>query len=503
MVANKWWSNFEAPQSTELAARPNPFDLLPDAIAREARKAVDSVGVGTVALPVWLERAFYRTISEVLKSPSPATRNNKLMARQMRHDPEIEGPILQIKIGCVSQEWQIEPADEKDEKELQIADFVDAKIRDIEQFPDLVCQLLNSVFYGPGAANIIWKRCEDGSLGIGRWLPIHSDTLAFDIRGKLGVKVGTKWIEDKGTGDTAPGFDSLIHFFTPEERFNVVLMTFQRQGPDFEDPYEAAMAFGGRGLRDVVWYYWLLKQTVMQNWGAYAERFAMGIRIGYFPSGQENGRKQMEIALRNLSSDVSIALPRSNPTENEYEIEVHEPSASRANTFSDLCDRLMTKCKEVFLGQPGTTQAMPGGMGSKNTGELGKTFNRQMKYYSDCVAEVLTNELVRRIVEVNFGARKKYPRFRYSVPDPDAGEWMKGVDTFIRAGGDVKKDEVRKRLGISRPRKGDETLSLETIDAAFGPDGGGAIGGSSVSTGRRGGRSRGDQENESLEDFFA
>jgi phage gp29-like protein len=441
---------------------------------------------GALAVPTHLQRAYYRTVSDTLRNPSLALRRDPTLQRQMRNDPDIEAPLQDLKIAIVGLDWQLRP--EEGDGDDKITETVGKLLNRIPQFPDLCGQLLESVWYGPAAANLIYGMHQDGLMGITSWLPMHPDTLVFAQDGNVGVRVGSKYVQDKGSEGVEAGFNSYIHYLTTDELYRVALMTYQRRGPDFEEPYEGAYAYGGRGMRDVAWYYWLLKQTVLQNWGAYAERFAMGIRVGYYPLGQENGKENMENVLRNLQGDVAATLPRSSPDQKDYEIDIMEPSASRATTFADLCRWLTSNIKELIVGQSATSEASAGGMGSNVASQHAKTFSRHTRYVAKCLEEAVTDQIVRRLVELNFGPDAPVPEFRYAVPDPDSSEWMKGVDAFIRAGGEVSEAEVRDRLGITKPKPGEGVLSLQTVDAAFGAAGGKALGGQQADLGRSGGK---------------
>ena len=253
----------------------------------------------------------------------------------------------------------------------------------------MVRHLLDAVWYGSSALNVIYSRTERGEIVPVDWIPFNPDVLIVHEDGTPGIKVGPRYYGEMGGtgGETQQGFDSRVHLFTDIERRAVLWHRYMVQGPDFDDPYETAYSYMGKGVRDVVWWYWNLKQAVLQNWATYAERYAQGIRVGYYPMAQKGGKEEMETILRNLVGDVSAVVPRTTPGQKGYEIEIKEPGAARAQVFADLTEWLAKNIKELIVGQSATSEAVSTGLGSSVGKEHSKTFTRQMKFVADGLAE--------------------------------------------------------------------------------------------------------------------
>lgn len=435
-----------------------------------------------VAMPVNLHRAYYSTFSKMLRNPSLARRRDPGLQRQMRNDPDIEGPIQNLKTSIVGSDWHIELA--RGRASERIADGVRDIIEEIPQFSDMCGQLLEAVWYGPAAVNIIWNRNRRGQIGISGWLPVHSDTLAVTTTGDIGLRVGMKYAENNPSGAIAVGVDSWVHPLTPEERACFLLHTFQRRGGDFDEAHEVAYAYLGRGMRDVCWYLWLLKQTGIQNWSSYLERYGMGIRKGYYPSGNQEARQAIESILANLIGDVSIAIPRQPNaqagTKDDYDVEIMEAGASKARVFLEFIDWASVNMKELIIGQSSTTEKGGSGMGLGVSTQHAKTFNRHQRYIARGLEETIQRQLIVPLVDMNWGPQEHYPTFRYAIADPEVGIFMDAVKAAIDMGAEVSEDDVVQRLGLAKPRPGQRVLSLDTINAAFGPAGGGPLGGKAV-----------------------
>jgi hypothetical protein len=430
-------------------------------------KGVPTEMTRPLALPIEMQRTYFASVAKMLRNPSLAYRKDRQLMKQMRNDPDCMAPLQQLQVSIAGLEWQVKPFDSGDPLQEEIADRVTDVIGRIPRFADMVRQLLDAVWYGSSAVNMIYGRGAGGFIGVSDWLPMHPDTLAVNLEGAPAIRVGPRYYSDMdgAGGETQQGFDSRVHVLTPVERRAVVWHRYMVQGPDFDDPYETAYAYLGRGVRDVVWWYWNLKQAVLQNWATYAERYAQGIRVGYYPMSNKGGKEEMEQILRNLVGDVSAVVPRSTPGQKDYEIEILEPGAARAQVFADLTEWLAKNIKELIVGQSATSEAVSSGIGSNIGTQHQKTFTRQMKFVADGLSETITEQLVREIVVMNFGPQEYYPRFEFSVEQPESEKRLEAIRIFVNElGGSVSEAEVRKMLGLAIPDLDEPVLTGKVRD---------------------------------------
>jgi phage gp29-like protein len=430
------------------------MDELLDIPSGDEKAKLPAAMTRPVAMPIEMQRTYFASVAKMLRNPSLAYRKDRQLMKQMRNDPDCMGPLTQLQVSIAGLEWQIKPFDSRDPMQEEIAERTQEIFSRIPRFADLVRHLLDAVWYGSSAANLIYARRPDGGVIVSDWLPFHPDTITVSLDGEPAIRVGPRYYADMdGTGgSTQQGFDSRVHVLTPIERRAVVWHRYMVQGPDFDDPYETAYAFLGKGVRDTVWWYWNLKQAVLQNWATYAERYAQGIRVGYYPMAQKGGKEEMEEILRNLVGDVSAVVPRSTPGQKDYEIEIKEPGAARAQVFADLCEWLAKNIKELIVGQSATSEAVSSGIGSNVASQHQKTFTRQMKFVADGLGETITQQLVREIVDMNFGPQENYPKFEFSVESPEMEKKLEAIRIFVNElGGTVSEAETRKMLGLAIP----------------------------------------------------
>lgn len=431
--------------------------------------------------PVEMQRSYYLSVNKILRQGSLAFRKDRNLQRQMRYDPDIMGPLLMLQLSVACSEWAVQcPADlQGDEEATEQAAFVEKLLRNTPRFTDLMRHLLDALWYGRSAVNMVFGQHED-TIYIRDWMPIHGDSLTMTELGQLGLKVGPRYYTqtiggaapdtDKING-TVIGWDSRVLPLDDEQRATIALHTFQAQGVDFDDPYEAENAYLGRGMRDLVWYYWSLKQAALQNWATYIERYSMGIRIGNYPVGNDAAKADMETAMQNLLGDVSVLIPKNGDgTDAGYDLKILEPNGGNAEAFAKMVEYLTENIKEIILGQTGTSQAVSSGLGSSIGDQHAQTLNRQLTYVANALSETITREIVTPLYRHNFGDDGTPPQFSFSVSKPNPEDYMKAIEAFTKLGGRVSEREARKVLGLAEPEE-DETVLQAPAEGGMGAPG--------------------------------
>lgn len=422
-----------------------------------------------IARPIELQRSYFTNMARILRDPSYVLQQDRTMQRQMRNDPDVMGPLMHLQASVAQLEWEVVPDNADDDVQQRLADAASKALAAAPRWPDMLRHLLEAVWYGPSMVNLIWEM-PHGAPRITDWIPIHPDTLIATMDGDIGLKVGAKYYSGPDPGhsmsDTVPGFDSRVRLLDERERAACVIHVFNRGGPDFDSPYETAQSVLGRGMRDVCYPYWMLKQVGLQSYAAFIERYAQGIRIGYYPTGNDSAREQMENILRNLVGDVSVALPRSSPDAKDFEIEIKDPNSARGQLFIDLVRFCEGNIKEVILGQSATSEATAGGMNSGVANEHANTFSRQMTFVADGLASSISSDILTPLVDFLGGpGDAPYPRFRFSAGKPNAKQYLDAVRVFVNElGGVVSEREVRKTLGLSEPRPEEPILTGKSRD---------------------------------------
>ena len=425
-----------------------------------------------LATPVEVQRSFFTTADKLLRNSSLAYRLNPQYQMMMRADADIEGVLRSLQVTLASLEWAIVPEDDENERLVALAARITKIFDAMPRRSDFVRSMHEAVWYGNSAANLVYAKHPDLGISVKEWYPFHPDTIAYDQRGNLAMKVGAAYSAD-GPSSQNIGFDSRVHIFDEQERRAIVLHRVFVNAPDFNDPNSTESLYRGVGARDVCWFMWLAKQEILQDAITYAERYAMGIRVGYYPLGQDAGRSMMENVLANLTNDNSVLLPQSG-TEKIYDIDIKEPNAGRAQVFMELVNWFSGKIKEAILGQSLSSEAASTGLGSGVANLHADTLSRIIRYHADALADSLTTDFV-RVVAKMLGATDSEVnalRFNFAPERPDPKERLEAVEKFVAMGGRVSEREVRDLLGLSEPKEDEPILGTAAqgnpLDAILG-----------------------------------
>jgi len=463
-----------------MMADPNRNPIMPNAVPgaglppksrpRKPIPAPQERGPTTpLAIPVEVQRTFFRTASLMLRNSSLAYRIDPNYQAMMRADADIEGVLRSLLVTLGGLEWNVLADDENDARLVNLAQRIADITKAIPRRSDLFRSLHEAVWYGCSASNLVYERDPILGIRVKEWIPIASDTLAFDQYGNVAMRVGSAYINEPSVTDL--GFDSLVHLFDDNERRAIILHRVFTTAPNFIDPNTSEAVYRGVGARDVCWYIWLLKQEVLQNAAAYAERYALGIRVGYYPAGNDAAKSEMLTVLQNLVNDNSVVLPRIGPNESMYDIDIKDANAGRAAIFMDMVNWLSGKLKEAILGQSLTSEAGSTGLGSGVADLHADTLSRVIRYHADALAESLTTDYV-RVLAIMLGASEQEARklrFVFAPERPDPKDRLEAIEKFVAMGGRVSEREVRDLLGLSEPEDGEAVLGTQSASASENP----------------------------------
>ena len=441
------------------ANNPMANGLPPDERPREPLPAPIERGLRfPLATSVEVQRSFFTTADKLLRNSSLAYRLNPQYQQMMRADADIEGVLRSMQVTLASLEWSVICTDDKNEKGAAMARRISQIFSEMPRRSDFVRAMHEAVWYGNAACNLVYEKDTRLVVRVKEWYPFHPDTLAYDQRGNLAMRVGADY-SAHGPSSQNIGFDARVHIFNEQERKAVVLHRVFINAPDFNDPNSSESIYRGVGARDVCWFMWLAKQEILQDAISYAERYAMGIRVGRYPLGQDQGREMMEQVLANLTNDNSVLLPMSG-MDKLYDVEILEPNAGRATVFLDLVNWFSGKIKESIVGQNLSSESAATGLGSGLANLHADTLSRIIRYHADALADSMTQDFV-RVIAMMLGASMEEAaclRFEFAPERPDPKERLEAIKSFVELGGKVSEREVRDLLGLSEPDADEPTL---------------------------------------------
>ncbi len=207
--------------------------------------------------------------------------------------------------------------------------------------------------------------------------------------------------------------------------------------------------------RSCVWM-WMFKSFSIKDWTIFAERYGQPIRIGKYGSGtNEEDQDILMQAVEMLGSDAAAIIPES------MNIEFIEAADKKSNAevYEKMARFMDEQMSKAVLGQTTTTDAISGGHAvSKEHNEVREDIERAD---AKLLASTLNQTLVKYMIDLNFGAQKKYPRIRIGREEHEDPVTLSQVaETAVKMGVKVSERGMRARLNLPEPEDDDDVLKL-------------------------------------------
>ncbi|WP_026784220.1 DUF935 domain-containing protein [Pleomorphomonas koreensis] len=217
---------------------------------------------------------------------------------------------------------------------------------------------------------------------------------------------------------------------------------------------KSGLPIRGGIARAVAWTY-LFKAFTAKDWAIFCEAYGQPLRLGKYGEGTSDADKDILLeAVTNIGTDYSAIVPESMLIE-FIKADVqgsHELYEKRA----DWLDRQVSK---LVLGQTGTTDAIAGGyaVGKVHDGVRDDIERSDAKQ----LAATLNRDLVRPLIDLNFGPQKRYPKIHIGRPDEvDVDKLTANIARMVPLGLRVGVSTLYGKLGITEPKPEEEILRV-------------------------------------------
>jgi len=352
-------------------------------------------------------------------------RQAELFEEMEEKDPHLFSQLQTRKNAVTGLDFEIIPFDSDDERDKEIAEFVEAQINGIEGLEEIMLDLLDAVGKGFSVSEIMWAY-DEGHVVVGDIRFRHQKRFFWDTEDKFKVRT-----------DEAPEGIEL-----PKNKF--ILHRYKARSGH---PSRAGV------LRVVAWMY-LFKNYTLKDWVAFCEVYGMPLRLGkYQPGASEDDKRALMQALAQIGADAAGIFP--DGTTIDF---VNTEKASS----TDLYERLARYCDEqiskAILGQTLTSDSGGGSYAQS------KTHNdvRHDLTVADCkaLAATLRRDLIRPLVLFNFGEDKRIPYIRFDAEESeDLEQTANIIGTLIeKVGLKVPTSYIYKKFSIPKP-EGDEEIA--------------------------------------------
>lgn len=340
-------------------------------------------------------------------------------------DAHIFSQMQTRKLAVTGLDWEIQ-ACSKEEGDQRIADFVKDQLEGLEDFGNVLLNLLDAIGKGISVMELEWGVDSDGYDVIEDIEYVHPKKLVWDYQTDE-MKVCTREYPEG--------------LRLPENKFIV-------------HQYKAKSGHASRAgvFRIVAWMY-MFKNFDIKDWASFCEVFGMPLRLGkYDASASEDDKKQLMEAIVSLGTDAAGVVPTSTM------IEFIE---SNKTASADIYERLARYCDEqnskAIIGQTLTADSGGGSYAqSKTHNEV-----RHDLTVADANALSITirRDVIRPLVEFNFGKETGIPKIKFAYEEPEDLKQLVSIYKELQEMGvEIPEDHVYEKFNIPKPEDGEKIL---------------------------------------------
>lgn len=387
-----------------------------------------------------------------------AMRDNRDNALAMRRDPIIMSALRDRQTPTCQLDWQLEPQDKTDPRQMECATKITAILKRIPRFQQLKRSLLEALFYGRYGAQLTYEWDYSGGerqLVVKDWYPVNGDKIVFKYDGTPGILVNTAFFQ----GEAISTERGLTHFLTPDELECFMVHEFEPEDADF---YEGILAGAvhGVGFRGRLYWFWWLRNNLTQIVMDFLQKVGTGITIFWYEAGNDASKQEVADAAESQIGNNVFLFPRAKDGTSAYAgpgIERTEVSMQGAEVLINLFNLLNGILRDYIMGETLTTDTAGTGMGSGVAEAHESTAERRTKYDAvdlDHTMQHLVDVLNRWNCPGN-----PTPHFHHLVDKPNVAEFMEAAKFGYEMGMSLDEDDTREKLGLPAPEKGHSILS--------------------------------------------
>lgn len=321
---------------------------------------------------------------------------------------------------------QVSPASEA-QRDIEIADFLRNEIVETPAFQTLPDMLVDGLSKGYSVVENIWDTSG------GQWVPRRFEwrdprIFQWDRATRKELRLRWKGIED---GVPLEPLKYLVHI-----------------------PLLKMGLPARNGLARVAAWSFMLKSFSMRDWAQFLEVYGMPLRLGKYGMGSSaDDRRVLLQAVRNLGRDAAAIIPK------DMEVDLVEAKGFSDKPFESNVRFIDEQMSKLVIGKPGD------GTGASKAGEevLDKVRSDIKKSDARDLSLTLMQQMIRPVVDLNFGPQKRYPNVHFPIPErKDLQVWSNAVAQLVDRGLEVEQSQVYDVLGLKEPatKEGGKVVKL-------------------------------------------
>jgi len=211
----------------------------------------------------------------------------------------------------------------------------------------------------------------------------------------------------------------------------------------------------------LVWAF-LFKNYGLKDWSVYVERYAMPAVLGKLPQFiSKPDREKFVTAVKQFGHLFRGVIPNGAT----IEFLTDQSKSSSSTMFQEYVEYWNKEISIRVLGQSLTTDI--GSVGSKAASQTHDEVRHDIAVADMLLVKQVMNELIRRLVVMNFGEVSEFPKFSFEEEE-DIEYKLKRSQIFVNlrnAGWKVSQENIEKEFGVTV-----EPLNLETNSQAAFPN---------------------------------
>lgn len=216
---------------------------------------------------------------------------------------------------------------------------------------------------------------------------------------------------------------------------------------------KSGLPIRGGLARAVSWWY-LFRNYSVKDWLTFMEVYGQPLRVGKYDKDATDDEKDVLLrALTQIGSDAAAMIP-ANMVIDFVKAEGASASNDAYQKFNDYIDKLITL---LVLGQNLTTDVQSGSLAAANVHDGVKDDIESAD--ATQLAATLNRDLVRPLIDLNYGPQEWYPKIKIGRPEPvDLQLISSALTPFIDRGLPIATRHIYEVFGIDAPEADDELL---------------------------------------------
>lgn len=383
-------------------------------------------------------------LAQILRSASMGSHHDQLtLSEEMEERDAHYGAVLRTrKLALGGLEFGCEAFSDSD-RDKELADFVRAQIRKPE-FDEMVDELLDALGKGYSAVELIWQTKQEP------WVPLYAWR---DPRWFL-------W--DQETGRELRLYDEAdpVNGLELEPNKWIVHRPRLKSGLPSRS-----------GLARMAAIAYMCKSWTLKDWMAFADIYGLPLRVGkYGPGATEDDKATLVTAVSNIASDAGAVIPESMTL--EFIEAARGSNSGGAGMFKELADYLDAQISKAILGQTMTTDDGSSMSQAQVHNEVRLDI---LKSDAKQLAATLNRDLVRPLIDLNYGPQENYPELVIHVPEPeDLQLLINGLEKLVPLGLEVEQSVIRDKFNLPDPERNEQGEPVGKLLQATARDGGSA-----------------------------